>query len=231
MHQERSIPKTSPVYFCHQYLKMDWNIYSTTHLEEVEKKICSSITETNSLPLSAFDAQISGLWSRGRTSDHFLLPHTERGTLGERERDRQAEVFPGELPPVYLQYMHKLMIQRSERMEKCFRTLRVLIYSNYKGLLVFFIFFLSITPLNQKCLHSSGGLACRNSSFEVAKSKENQKSMALSGERMVVKQREAVEKAWNAGAVCRGRIEPCASAPQCPSEIHLHLLGILVEMI
>lgn len=33
----------------------------TTHLEEVEKKIRTSITETNSLPLSAFDAQISGL--------------------------------------------------------------------------------------------------------------------------------------------------------------------------
>lgn len=139
MHQERSIPKTRPVYFCHQYLEMDRNIYSTTHLEEV----CSSITETNSLPLSAFDAQISGLWSRGRTGDNFLLPHTERGTLGEREQDRQAEVFPGELPPAYLIYMHKLTIQRSERMEKCFRTQRVLIYSKYKGLLVFFLLFLS----------------------------------------------------------------------------------------
>ncbi len=32
----------------------------------------------------------------------IFFSHTQRGERWEREQDRQAEVFPGELPPVYL---------------------------------------------------------------------------------------------------------------------------------
>lgn len=94
----------------------------------------------NSLPLSAFDAQISGLWSPGRTGDNFLLPHRE-GNAGRESRTDRLRYFQVSFHLCI--YMHKLTIQRSERMEKCFRTQRVLIYSKYKGLLVFFLLFSS----------------------------------------------------------------------------------------
>lgn len=72
----------------------------------------------------------------------IFFSHTQRGERWEREsRTDRLRYFQVSF---HLRiYMHKLTIQRSERMEKCFRTQRVLIYSKYKGLLVFFLLFLS----------------------------------------------------------------------------------------
>lgn len=134
MHQYGSIPKTSSVYFCDQYLEMDPNIYNTFGgggKENLHFNYRNKFTPTLCL-------RCPNHWTvkSGRTGDNFLFPHTERESGTDRLRYFQVSF--------HLRiYMHKLIIQRSERMEKCFRTQRVLIYSKYKGLLVFFLLFLS----------------------------------------------------------------------------------------
>lgn len=55
--------------------------------------------------------------------------------------------------------------------------------------------------------------------------------MALRGAWRQNERREAVEKAWNAGAEGGGYIEPSASALQCPSEIHLHVYPLHLSVI
>lgn len=55
--------------------------------------------------------------------------------------------------------------------------------------------------------------------------------MALRGAWRQNERREAVEKAWNAGAEPGGRIEPPASALQCPSEIRLHVYPLHLSVI